>query len=370
MLVVDRRAARARGQPGGARAAGRPGPEPAGAVHAARRARPGPRCSRPSSGRWPKARGPRPGATCLLAFGAGPHAHAARARALHAPARQRMRPAPRPRTAQRALRVLLLEDVRTLQARIRQEKLAAMGRVSAGIAHEIRNPLAAIAQANALLLEDATAAGAAAAGAHGGRQRRAPEAPGRRRDGGGARHRARAARHRRHGRRWPPAAADWARTVQLPPGRDSRLRAGPAGGAAAACCSTPNTCAACSSTCSTTRTAMPAPTPGCDLPAPGGARRGHGRARRCRATAPPIAPEVERHLFEPFFSTRSRGSGLGLYICRELCERYGASIEYRPRPAAERLRNEFSVAMRRAAMAAADARTAPPGHLNTPRLPP
>ncbi|MDP3613292.1 MAG: ATP-binding protein, partial [Rubrivivax sp.] len=62
----------------------------------------------------------------------------------------------------------------------------------------------------------------------------------------------------------------------------------------------------------------------------------------------PIAPDVERRLFEPFFSTRSRGSGLGLYICRELCERYGARIEYRPRPAAERLRNEFIVTMRRA----------------------
>ncbi|MBU6258056.1 MAG: ATP-binding protein, partial [Burkholderiales bacterium] len=62
----------------------------------------------------------------------------------------------------------------------------------------------------------------------------------------------------------------------------------------------------------------------------------------------PIAPEIERHLFEPFFSTRSRGSGLGLYICRELCERYGASIEYRPRPAAERWRNQFVVRMRRA----------------------
>jgi two-component system sensor histidine kinase PilS (NtrC family) len=67
----------------------------------------------------------------------------------------------------------------------------------------------------------------------------------------------------------------------------------------------------------------------------------------------PIAPEVERHLFEPFFSTRSRGSGLGLYICRELCERHGASIEYRPRPTAERLRNEFLVVMRRAASAGA-----------------
>ena len=65
---------------------------------------------------------------------------------------------------------------------------------------------------------------------------------------------------------------------------------------------------------------------------------------------PAITPEVERRLFEPFFSTRSRGSGLGLYICRELCERYGASIEYRPRPAAERLRNEFFVNLQRVAL--------------------
>ena len=63
---------------------------------------------------------------------------------------------------------------------------------------------------------------------------------------------------------------------------------------------------------------------------------------------PPIAPDVERHLFEPFFSTRSRGTGLGLYICRELCERYAAHIEYRLRPATETLRNEFVVHMRRA----------------------
>ena len=44
---------------------------------------------------------------------------------------------------------------------------------------------------------------------------------------------------------------------------------------------------------------------------------------------PPMEPSVERHLFEPFFSSESRSTGLGLYICRELCEGHGASISYR-----------------------------------------
>ena len=62
----------------------------------------------------------------------------------------------------------------------------------------------------------------------------------------------------------------------------------------------------------------------------------------------PDPAEVEPYLFEPFFSTRSRGTGLGLYICRELCERYGASIDYRLRAARRRQRNGFFVDMRRA----------------------
>ena len=33
------------------------------------------------------------------------------------------------------------------------------------------------------------------------------------------------------------------------------------------------------------------------------------------------------HVFEPFFTTHSRGVGLGLYIARELCEANGAHIE-------------------------------------------
>jgi two-component system sensor histidine kinase PilS (NtrC family) len=45
-----------------------------------------------------------------------------------------------------------------------------------------------------------------------------------------------------------------------------------------------------------------------------------------------------------------------LYICRELCERYGASIDYRAVPAGERHRNEFLVTMRRTALAEGESR--------------
>jgi hypothetical protein len=55
-----------------------------------------------------------------------------------------------------SLCVMFLQDLRELEARIRTEKLAAMGRMSAAVAHEIRNPLAAITQASALLAEDLT----------------------------------------------------------------------------------------------------------------------------------------------------------------------------------------------------------------------
>jgi two-component system sensor histidine kinase PilS (NtrC family) len=43
----------------------------------------------------------------------------------------------------------------------------------------------------------------------------------------------------------------------------------------------------------------------------------------------PLEPSVKRHLFEPFFSSESRSSGMGLYLCRELCDRYQARLDYR-----------------------------------------
>lgn len=45
-----------------------------------------------------------------------------------------------------------------------------------------------------------------------------------------------------------------------------------------------------------------------------------------------IDPEVAQQIFEPFFTTQSKGSGLGLYIARELCEGNQARLNYVPIP--------------------------------------
>lgn len=43
---------------------------------------------------------------------------------------------------------------------------------------------------------------------------------------------------------------------------------------------------------------------------------------------PPISPAVRAHLFEPFYTTSSKGTGLGLYVARELCLNNGAMLDY------------------------------------------
>ena len=261
--------------------------------------------------------------------------------------------------------VLFLEDVRNMQARSRQEKLAAMGRVSAGIAHEIRNPLSAISQANALLCEDSTDPA----------QRRLMKmvsdnverlkrivddvmevAPGAVLEVGVIDATAQIA----------AVCSEWARSAGVGIGVGIGV-GGTAGDVEGGLL----------------RISLPTEPVGVLFDAehlrrvlvnlldnarrhashaPGAihlrldSRRDDQAFLSIASDGPPIPPEVEPYLFEPFFSTRSRGTGLGLYICRELCERYGASIDYRLRAVGEARRNEFFVDMRRRALTPADPR--------------
>lgn len=251
--------------------------------------------------------------------------------------------------------VLFLEDVRNMQARSRQEKLAAMGRVSAGIAHEIRNPLAAIAQANALLAEDADAP----------QQRQLTKMVSDNVD-----------RLKRIIDDVMAAAPSLADDVQ-PLDAVAQIKATCAEWASAAGLSLAEG--------GVLALTLPQESLGVVFDAEHMRRvlvnlldnakrhasgavgaieirldsRDETRVYLCVASdGPRIPPDVERYLFEPFFSTRSRGTGLGLYICRELCERYGASIDYRLRQSSAGERNEFFVAMRRRALTPHDA-TAP-----------
>ncbi|WPN46497.1 MULTISPECIES: sensor histidine kinase [unclassified Pseudomonas] len=46
---------------------------------------------------------------------------------------------------------------------------------------------------------------------------------------------------------------------------------------------------------------------------------------------PGVAPELQTHLFEPFFTSSPQGTGLGLYLSRELCESNQAGLDFKAR---------------------------------------
>lgn len=241
-----------------------------------------------------------------------------------------------------ALCVLFLEDLREMQAHVRTEKLAAMGRMSAAVAHEIRNPLSAITQANALLDEEVLAPGqkrltrmidqnaqrlarivddilnvahaqpgACAVQAYG-----LPLDP-------TVQQIADEWRQQHHAQQvlavHPNAAgvlvhfdAEHLRRL-LVNLLDNALKHSVGGTGAIRVITRP---------------------------------KGRAQVRlSVWSLGTPLEASVRRHLFEPFFSSASRSSGLGLYICRELCERHGAQIAYQRSRLRQQEGNEFYVIM-------------------------
>lgn len=57
---------------------------------------------------------------------------------------------------------------------------------------------------------------------------------------------------------------------------------------------------------------------------------------------PGMTPEQLEHLFEPFFTTESSGTGLGLYLSREICEANQARLDYIPRSSGACFRITFA----------------------------
>jgi two-component system sensor histidine kinase PilS (NtrC family) len=267
---------------------------------------------------------------------------------LHLRVRTRLTPPPQDAHTE-TLCVIFLQDLREAEAQLRTEKLAAMGRMSAAMAHEIRNPLAAIAQANALLAEDLTqpAQQQLAEMVRKNAQRltqiveevlnlarvQAPTIDWLELDQVLEALLAEWQRQSRPGDRvqvelasspaWAAFDGEHLRRV-LVNLLDNALRyASPARGAIVVAT---------------------------DLYA--------GEARmHVWSNGGPLDPGVQRHLFEPFFSSESRSTGLGLYICRELCGRHAARITYVRGPAPDgsgREGNCFSVTFRTRTSLASD----------------
>ncbi|MGE8317577.1 MAG: two-component system sensor histidine kinase NtrB [Comamonas sp.] len=224
--------------------------------------------------------------------------------------------------------VLFVHDVREMEARLRTEKMAAMGRMSAAVAHEIRNPLSAIMQANALLEEDLRDLGNPALARLTTIVRQNAERLSRiaeevldiarvqsqiQRDGDTVLELD--AQVRAIGEEWlaqPPGE----RQLTLHLAADTSLVAFDAGHLRQLLVNLLDNAQRYHS-----RKA--------------GALRVVTRSNTAGAVqmtvwsdGPAIDASVQNHLFEPFFSSESRSSGLGLYICRELCARHGAIIRY------------------------------------------
>lgn len=236
--------------------------------------------------------------------------------------------------------VVFLEDLYELEARVRSEKLAGMGRMSVAVAHEIRNPLSAIAQANELLIEDMTDPQhlrlAHMVASHTRRLNRivddvlnvvrvpsqpAPaDTPVTGLDASVLLHLDEWRNQHAHQRRvsWQAGCGD--AEVRFDTEHLRRVLVNLLDNASRYASSAPEAIRV------STR-------PEAD-----------GMLRlSVWSDGAPLDQSVKRHLFEPFFSSESRSSGMGLYLCRELCDRYHAQLDYQRVERHDQAGNEFFV---------------------------
>ena len=225
-----------------------------------------------------------------------------------------------------SLCVMFLQDQREMEAQMRTEKLASMGRMSAAVAHEIRNPLAAITQANALLDEDIS----------------------------DPRHKQLTQMVQQNALRLGKiveevlnlsrvqhrentitsnslvlngAVERICRDWQDQTGKGQRLRVEPARVSVEVRFQSEHLRQILFNLLDNARRYSTGQLDAIQVSV-NTLATGQGTLT-VWSDGQPMDQSVERHLFEPFFSSESRSSGLGLYICRELCDEQGASIGYR-----------------------------------------
>ncbi len=222
--------------------------------------------------------------------------------------------------------VVFLQDVTEIENQAQQLKLASMGRLTASIAHEVRNPLSAISHAASLLKEDATDAS----------HQRLLKIVGDNvvRLNSMIEDILKLAR-KAHTQEEPLALApffteilnEFRETHAVAPGlieladmSPYRVRFDPLHLREVVVNLLTNALRYASGNDGSIRIRMTAPTE----------RR---LELHVQDDGPPISPEVRAHLFEPFYTTSSKGTGLGLYVARELCLNNGAILDYEYRMA-------------------------------------